>query len=150
MVRMNLNWSVLPRGIKMVLLDHDDTLVRTFPAKWAAHRQCALTHYGVQLTDEMFRRHWGKPLPVMTSLLYGDPDHDRALDRYMAMQHAFPKELFDDTLPVLGALRGAGLRLGVVTATSRNCLTDDWEELGIDPEYFNYTQAYEHSEWHKP
>ena len=145
-----LNWAVIPEGVSFVLLDHDDTQVGTIEAKRAAHRLCARMHYRRRISDAMFREHWGKPLPVLCGLLYGDQNPEQALARYLAMQHEFPKHLFPYTVPVLHELRTEGLLVGVVTATIRQSLEEDWTNLGIDPASFDYSQAVEDSTVHKP
>jgi HAD superfamily hydrolase (TIGR01549 family) len=43
-----------------------------------------------------------------------------ALQIVRRWEHAAQFELYDDVLPVLGALRGAGLRLGLISNTSRD------------------------------
>lgn len=48
--------------IKVVLFDHDDTLVGTISTKWAEHKFIAKKYYQKELTDDEIRLHWGKPL----------------------------------------------------------------------------------------
>ena len=52
----------------------------------------------------------------------GDADsaYECAVEMTRAWEHAEHFELFDDALPVLGELRGQGLKLGLVSNTGRN------------------------------
>ena len=52
----------------------------------------------------------------------GDADsaYECAVEMTRAWEHAEHFELFDDALPVLGKLRGQGLKLGLVSNTGRN------------------------------
>jgi len=136
--------------IKVVLFDHDDTLVGTIEAKWAAHKFVAKKHYNKNLSEDEIREHWGKPLRVLVGLLYDTDDVDTAIDREMATHKDFPKILLEDTKQVLAQLRKSGKKLGVITATSRRSFEFDLSTMKIPKSMFDYTQTEEGSEYHKP
>lgn len=136
--------------IKSVLLDHDDTMVGTIEAKWAAHKFNAKIHYGKDLADDEIRMHWGIPLRQLVGILYGDEDLDRALAHEEETHQTFPKILFEHTNAVLNKLKGSGFLLGVITAASRASLDNDFRTLGISHDAFDYTQTQDDTPYHKP
>ncbi len=142
--------NLIGSHIKVILFDHDDTLVGTIEPKWAAHKHIAKTLYNKELTDDEIRMHWGKPLRTFLGLIYGDNDTDRALAREAATHNDFPKILLEDTLPVLEYLHNSGKRLGVITATSRQSFEHDISTLGIDISLFGYVQTQDDTKYHKP
>ncbi len=141
---------MLKNSIKAVLFDHDDTLVGTIEPKWAHHRHVAKTFYNKDLSDEELRLHWGKPLPLMMQLLYETDQVDTAALHNIETRNAYPKLLFNGTIDTLSALKKAGLKIGLVTATTYSSLTHDFETLGISKELFNYIQTEGDTAHHKP
>lgn len=135
---------------KVILFDHDDTLVQTLKSKWAQHKHIALNYYNKELEDDEIRLHWGKPLSVLLKELYGTNDIEQATRYNIETRHIFPKTLFLETSDVIGKLRGAGKILGIVTATSRSSLDYDFRTLNIEKEKFDYIQTQEDSAFHKP
>lgn len=136
--------------IKVVLFDHDDTLVGTIEAKWAEHKHIAKKYYGKDLTDDELREHWGKPLRVMMGLLYGTDDLEQAMSYNKATHHNFPKKLQNDTISTLQYLHDKGKKLGVITATHKFSLDYDLETLGIPKKLFDYIQTEDNTLFHKP
>lgn len=136
--------------IKVVLFDHDDTLVGTIKAKWAQHKFVAETFYGKKLTDEELQEHWGKPFTVLISKLYETDHIDMAMSYNIATRDQFPKQLLPDTLETLKSLRKKGKKLGLVTATTNSSLTHDFATLGISKEIFDYIQTEDDTDFHKP
>src|SRR5579863_7135338 len=94
-------------AIKVVLFDHDDTLVGTIEAKWAEHKHIAKKYYGKELTDDELHKHWGKPLSIMIGLLYDTDDLIQAMDYVKITEKDFPKKLHEDTLSTLKHLKNA-------------------------------------------
>src|ERR1700733_9818398 len=113
-------------SIKVVLFDHDDTLVGSIKAKWAQHKFIARTFYDKKLTDEDIQLHWGKPFTVLLKLLYGTDHIDMAMSYNIATRSKFPKVLFKDTIKTLNILHESGKKLGLVTATTRSSLNYDF------------------------
>ncbi|HSW89009.1 MAG TPA: HAD-IA family hydrolase [Candidatus Saccharimonadales bacterium] len=136
--------------IKVVLFDHDDTLVRTIEAKWAEHKHIAKKYYGKDLTDDELHKHWGKPLSTMIGLLYGTDDLIQAMDYVKITQNDFPKKLHDDTLATLKHLKKASRKIGVITATTRHSFENDLKTLHIPENLFDYTQTEDDTSFHKP
>lgn len=140
----------IKQHIRVVLFDHDDTLVGTIEAKWAEHKHIARTYYDKELMDDEIRQHWGKPLSVMIGLLYGTDDIDQAMDYNKALHENFPKTLRDDTIAVLKHFHDAGKKIGVITATTHYSFSYDLKTLGIPRDMFDYTQTEEDTSFHKP
>jgi phosphoglycolate phosphatase-like HAD superfamily hydrolase len=136
--------------IKVVLFDHDDTLVATYKAKWAEHKYVARTYYGRELTDNDIRPHWGKPLRELMCLLYGTDDADQALAYNRQIHTNFPKILHDDTIATLTRLKQNGRKLGVITATHRASFSYDLAHFNIPEDLLDFTQTEDDTSFHKP
>ena len=128
-------------NIKVVLFDHDDTLVGTFSPKSKLHKLVARTYYGKELSDEEIIANWGKPLPELVGILYGTIDADKALENNAKHHTDFPKELFEPTIPVLRHIKSNGKKIGIITATSRFSFEHDLDLHNIPRELIDYTQA---------
>lgn len=137
-------------SIKMILFDHDDTLVSTLKAKWAQHKYIAQMFYGKKLKNEELRLHWGKPLTLLLKLLYETDHIDIAMSYNIATRSKFPKTLFKDTISTLSTLHGLGKKLGLVTATTCSSLEYDLKTLRIPSELFDYIQTEDDTVFHKP
>lgn len=140
----------ISENIKVVLFDHDDTLVGTIGTKWDQHKHVARTYYGKELIDAEIAEHWGKPLEELICLLYGTDDAEQAMANNKAHHKEFPKELFEATIPTLRHLKDAGLLLGIITATSRFSFEHDLDFHQIPRELLDYTQTADDSNFHKP
>ncbi len=137
-------------SLKVVLFDHDDTLVGTIKAKWAQHKYIAKTFYGKTLKDEEIKQHWGVPFTVLLTKLYETDHIDMAMTYNIATRSLFPKFLFSDTIHTLQSLRKAGFKTGIVTATTSSSLNHDFSTLGISENLFDYLQTEDRTTFHKP
>ncbi len=140
----------IPGHIKVVLFDHDDTLVGTIGPKWAEHKYIAKTYYHKDLTDDEIRLHWGRPLEELVGILYGTEDIKQAIDHNVAHHTEFEKELFHATLPMLKRLKVQGYKIGIITATSRFSFSHDLSHHKVPTEILDYTQAADDTNFHKP
>jgi len=140
----------IPDIIKVVLFDHDDTLVDTIGTKWAQHKYVAKLYYDKELTDAEITEHWGKPLPELVGLLYGTDDVEQAIKHNTAHHQEFEKVLFKATVPTLKHLKDAGKLVGIVTATTRFSFEHDLKLHGISPELLDYRQSGDDTLFHKP
>lgn len=137
-------------SIKVVLFDHDDTLVGTIGTKWAEHKFIAKKYYQKNLTDDEIKLHWGKPLSEMICLLYGTDDVEQALAYNVTHHTEFEKELFTATIPTLEHLKASGLKLGIITATSRYSFEHDLDHHKVPRNLLDYTQTADDTSFHKP
>ncbi|PWU15948.1 MAG: hypothetical protein C5B45_01580 [Chlamydiae bacterium] len=142
--------TLLRPSIKMILFDHDDTLVSTLKAKWAQHKYIARIFYGKKLKNDELRLHWGKPLTLLLKLLYETDHVNIAMSYNIATRSKFPKILFKDTISTLHTLRNLGKKLGLVTATTCSSLKHDLKTLKIPNELFDYIQTEDDTVFHKP
>lgn len=147
---MHLDVDLIDPSIKVVLFDHDDTLVSTIKAKWAQHKFIGRTFYGKEITDEELQLHWGKPLTILMKLLYGTDHIDMAMSYNIATRPQFPKLLFKNTIKTLNTIHKAGKKLGLVTATTRASLKYDFQTLGIPEQMFDLIQTEDDTIFHKP
>jgi len=136
--------------IKAVMFDFDDTLVGTHEPIWKLHRHIAKTFYGVELDDELLRKHWGQPINVLARHYYQTTDTDAAIRLIKEQTLNFPKETFIQTEPTLRKLKLAGKILGIVSASHLSILTKDMEIAGIPPDLIDYIQTSEDTDTHKP
>jgi HAD superfamily hydrolase (TIGR01549 family) len=142
--------KVKKEDIKVVLFDHDDTLVGTIGTKWNQHKFIAKKYYGKELTDEDIIEHWGKPLQELVCLLYGTENAEEALARSVAHHEEFPKMLFEASIPTLKHLKELGMLIGIITATSRYSFEHDLELHGFPKDILDYTQTADDTAYHKP
>lgn len=140
----------LGKNIRAVLFDHDDTLVGTIGPKWEQHKYVARTFYGLELTDDKLRLHWGKPLDKLVCALYDTDDAERALANNYTCHERYPKVLFEATVPTLRHIHANGRLLGVITATSRFSFEHDLDLHGVPRGLLDYTQTAEDTPYHKP
>lgn len=136
--------------IRVVLFDHDDTLVGTISTKWDEHKFIAKTYYNKVLVDADIQLHWGKPLDQLVQLLYETDDVAQAMAYNVQHHTEFEKELFAATIPVLHYLDKLGMKLGIITATTRLSFEHDLEVHKIPTHLLSYTQTSEETSFHKP
>lgn len=142
--------AFVEKHIKVVLFDHDDTLIGTFGPKSAHHKHVARLHYGKELTNDEIIAHWGKPLHELVCLLYGTTNVEQALAYNKASHVDFPKQLFTATIPTLKQLKKQQIRIGIVTATSRFSFMHDLTLHEIPIDLLDYTQTADDTTFHKP
>ncbi len=116
----------------VILFDLDGTLIDTRRLYLEAYRRALLPRLGRALADEeILRARPRSELRFLAAQLAGAPDPEAALERciadFNAAYDALHGELFGGVYAgvprMLGALRAAGRRLGVVTGKSRR----SWE-----------------------
>ena len=128
--------------LRAVLFDVDFTIARPGPELGPEGYQRLGARFGLELDPSRYRqarekavegikRHpelehdeeiWVAFTERIIRGMGGDADsaYDCAVEMTLAWEHAEHFELFDDALPVLGALREQGLKLGLVSNTGRD------------------------------
>ena len=147
---MHESSTVLDPKVKVIVFDHDDTLVETIKPKWAQHKYIAKEFYSRDLTDTELKEHWGKPLTVLLKCLYETTHIDIAMSYNIATREMFPKRLLKGTIETLKALKTNGLKLAIVTSTTKSSLLNDFKTLGIEEQIFDYIQTEDDTTLHKP
>lgn len=139
-----------PNG-KAVLFDLDDTLLCTLPHKWRQHKETAKRFYGIELTTEKIREHWGKPSRELVQIYYEDAeDGQLMLEKYRSLDPHFPKTIFPDTIPLLNYLRLANTTLGIVSNAQKSSVHRDLQRLSLDRQYFDFVHTFEDTGVYKP
>ncbi|MGC4095091.1 MAG: HAD-IA family hydrolase [Polyangiaceae bacterium] len=132
-----------------VLFDYDDTLVQTRLCKYRALRALGSRHYGLQLSDAEIDRHWGIAYVELFRQLFGavEPQLERAIQRYEALDAEFSMTAYPEALPVLRAL-ASRMPIGIVTAAGRSIVERQLNLLGFPP--LAVLQTAEDTPHHKP
>lgn len=140
-------FEIAPRA---VLFDHDDTLVGTIKPKFEQHKFIAREYFGKEVTDELIRTHWGKPLHELIGILYGTKDVEKAFEIIRAVHHNYPKILFDGSIDIFQQLHTSGIKTGIITATTRESIGYDFSLLKFPTEHIDYIQTSDEVGFHKP
>jgi phosphoglycolate phosphatase-like HAD superfamily hydrolase len=137
--------------IKAVLFDFDDTLVTTIETKVAATQHLAKTYYDLVLSDELIKKHWGKPFREIMGILFAEvtDDLDTVIKNYEAIRKDFPATFHKDVPETLDVLFKR-VKVGIVSATTRNLILQDLQLLNFPPENFFYIQSSDDTTVHKP
>ncbi|MEX2052449.1 MAG: HAD-IA family hydrolase, partial [Candidatus Paceibacterota bacterium] len=137
--------------IKAVIFDFDDTLVETIVAKWAQHKHVAKKFYNVDVTDDLLRLHWGKPLDKLIGEICNYSDtKENMIEAYNSTRNDFPKNPYPGSVKVTRCLIDKGFKVGVLSATTKRFLVEDLENYGFPTEEFICIQGAEETTVHKP
>ena len=135
--------------VEAVLLDFDDTLVRTYDI---SHRwmQDVARAAGIRVpAEEEFRKLWGKPyLDVVRSLWPAKED----FDRYMAQECKAPYEHVPASRGAKEVMEYLMYRvpMGIVTSRRRDEFFVHAEKSGLDMRLFKWVLTSSDTEYHKP
>jgi HAD superfamily hydrolase (TIGR01549 family) len=137
--------------VKAVLLDFDDTCVKTIEPIWRLHKFIAATYYNKKLSDEELHTHWGKPLHELVQHLYDTDDHKIAFQNiYKHKDDAeYFKEFFEKVPELLEKIAGQK-KLALITAHVREFLEIEFKYLNFNPDTFDYIQTSDETPHHKP
>jgi phosphoglycolate phosphatase len=136
--------------IKAVFFDLDDTLMDTIGSKWAQHKFIAQKYYQKKLTDAEIIDHWGKPLNELICLLYGTDDSEDALAKLQLHHREYPKKIYDKSSEVLKHLHDQGKTIGIITASKKFSVAEDFNKNKLPRKYIDYLQTAEDTPYHKP
>ncbi len=111
--------------LDMTLLDSYNTIVKRY--------QLVGKEYGIDVTEEQIRDHWGKPTGVFIPSILG---HHATIEEYERKLIASAKmNAFEGAIPLLNQLKERMLvPLGVLTSASRALAINDLLGLGFDPD----------------
>ncbi len=123
-------------SLRGVLFDLDGTLLDTHEAILTSMRHATREVLGAALPDDVLMRKVGQPLEAQMVDFTDDVEKQKELlDVYRAYNHRVHDELvraFPGTREMLEALRGAGMRLGVVTSKRHWLAAHGLELFGLD------------------
>jgi pyrophosphatase PpaX len=138
-------------GFDPVVFDLDGTVVDTVELIVDSFRHATRTVLGLVLPDEEITAGVGQPLMAQMERL--SAEHARELyDVYREYNHRRHDELirgYEGVAEVLGALRGAGRRLGIVTSKSADTTEMAFRAVGLR-EHFDVVVTASDTAEHKP
>lgn len=136
-----------------VLLDLDGTVIDSVDLIRESHRHAVRNVLGKDLTDEALVANVGRPLTEQMFHFSPDPeDVQRLLNVYREWNEANTARLlraYEDLDRVLGALRDAGVRLGIVTSKRAAVVDLAWDVLPLHG-LFDVIVTADDSDRHKP
>lgn len=136
---------------RAVIFDLDDTLFYTIEAKWNHHRHVARESFGIDLTDETLREHWGKPFPEMIGHYYQNAaSTEEMVAANAASRDRFPKKAIAGAKDVVLSLLDDGVAVGVVTSTRTEWAAAELEREGYPLNRLTVVQGADQSDFHKP
>ena len=135
------------------LFDLDGTLIDSIPLIMASFRHTMRTHLGAVPDDTVWRAGFGTPLRPQLRKFARDDDHaSRMVDTYRAYTDAHHDRLLEPYAGMdraLGALRGAGAQLAVVTSKTHALARRGLARCGLN-EYFGLLIGADDVSQHKP
>ena len=135
------------------LFDLDGTLIDSIPLIMASFRHTMRMHLGAVPDDTVWRAGFGTPLrPQLRKFARDDEHASRMVDTYRAYTDTHHDRLLKSYAGIdgaLGALRGAGARLAVVTSKSHALARRGLARCGLD-EYFGVLIGADDVQEHKP
>jgi HAD superfamily hydrolase (TIGR01509 family) len=137
--------------LRAVLFDYDDTLVKTRECKFGAIVAVAERHYGAELPIARIEEHWGIPYRTLFARLFDhlDPDTDRVIHRYEALNAEFPVVAYEDAIETIELLLARDTRVGVVTSAGE-IVRQQMIAVGIPLERLVLLQTAADTQHHKP
>lgn len=136
---------------KAIIFDFDDTLVESWPHKWAQHQAVAQRFYNIDLDESTLRKHWGKPSKELVQHFYENRQStEQMLKNFHSLDKAYPKTLISTTTKTLGQLSSSGYVLGIVSNARKESLQHDIDSLRLRRTCFDFIHAYEDTHAYKP
>jgi len=136
---------------KAIIFDYDDTLVATIATKFAQHQEAARRFYDFELSDQQIKKHWGIPMDQLLLSLYPGRDTiDELYKKYLSLENEFPMQPIDNAIETIKKLIKKDFKLFIITASSHELISKQFEYIGITRNYFVNIQCHEDSEFHKP
>lgn len=136
-----------------VLLDLDGTVIDSVDLIRESHRHAVRSVLGQDLSDEALVANVGRPLTEQMLHFTPDPeDVERLLNVYREWNEANTARLlraYEDLDRVLGALRDAGVRLGIVTSKRAAVVDLAWDVLPLHG-LFDVIVTADDTDHHKP
>lgn len=136
---------------RAVIFDFDDTLVKTKETKWRQHKIVAKRFYGIDLTDEELRLHWGKPYDETLRLFYKNADTiENMRAAKLSLEHLFPLEAAEGAISLVQTLAKARVAVGVLSSSLQSLVIADLKRLGFPMGALCVIQGSEDTNAHKP
>lgn len=133
---------------KAVIFDCDDTIIATAKNRWAALIKTA-NDFGQELSESTIRAAWGKPFDQLIAALVPQIEFDTFVEAYRVTMHSQKPEPTSGAVELLNKLYGRGIRMEIVTSSSRELIIQDLDELDLT-KYFADIFGYEETKYYKP
>jgi len=136
---------------RAVLLDVDDTIFKTREIKWQQHKWVAKNYYGIDLTDETLRNHWGRPFDDMVAAIYENQDtFEGRRANFIRHELEFSKEYQPHALSLIHDLKSAKIVLGLISSMYLEGAMIEYKKLKLPFDSFEIIQGTEATKFHKP
>lgn len=135
---------------KALVFDWDDTLLCSVQHKWAQHRAVAKEFYDIDLPVAMLRKHWGLPTRDLVRVLYKDTEEpERMLQNFHALDHRYPKTVFEHSRSVIDQL-ATDYVIGIVTNAKKQSVMEDLSRFEFPMSRISFVHTYEDTGFYKP
>lgn len=137
--------------MKALILDYDDTLVRTREIRYATLKRVASRHLHFEMTDADIDRAWGKPGEEFMQILYGryTDDMKKLWEIYHEECRYDPNEAHSGALDFV-KMFSARMPVGILTSSSGRRVIPEMREIGFDSSFFFRVQTADDTTVHKP
>ncbi|SER06439.1 Phosphoglycolate phosphatase, HAD superfamily [Actinokineospora terrae] len=138
-------------GARAVVFDLDDTLLLTRVVKWAHHQAVAARFYGIDLTEDVLREHWGKPYDELITALYrGSASLADMKAANLSLEHLYRKSAAAGACELVTALLDHGTHVGVVTSANTDPTRADLDFSGFPVDRLAFVHGADLTASHKP
>lgn len=139
-------------NLKAIIFDLDQTLFDSFSGIVEAHKLNGKENYNLDITEELIREHWGKPVEEFWKILYQNLDTvDNLLKTTLATREKYHIEakLFNNVKELLNLIKQK-YKIGIVTSSNSELVYYMLKKQNIDPNIFCLIQGSEQTDYHKP
>jgi HAD superfamily hydrolase (TIGR01549 family) len=133
---------------KAIIFDCDDTVIATAKNRWAALIKTA-NDFGQELSESTIRAAWGKPFDQLIATLVPQIEFDAFVAAYRVTMRSQKPEPTPGAIQLLDKLYKHGIRMEIVTSSSRELIIQDLDELDLT-KYFADVFGYEETRYYKP
>ncbi len=138
-------------ALKALILDYDDTLVRTREIRYATLKRVARKHYHFEMTDSDIDHAWGKPGEEFMQILYGahTADFHQLWETYHEECKSDPNEAHPGALEFVRDF-ASRFPVGILTSSSGRRVIPEMAQIGLTPSLFFSVQTADDTTVHKP
>ncbi len=137
--------------IKAIIFDVDDTLIQTYRTVFDMYKFLGKKYYGINdIQDADIKKHWGKSWDnVVKGILGNNVNLEIHKQHIQEAKKLFSPQSIPGANKILDELSQNHL-LCLLTSTSREIITTDMKNAGLDLSRFSYIHTADDSDFHKP
>ncbi len=136
-------------SLKVVILDYDETLVQTLKARFGAYQEVGHS-YGLEITEEKFRKNFGIPYREFIKLLFDNVDTiENIVIRFKRVTDKYPNIVYPGAMEFVNTLLSC-FEVGILTGFRREILLNEMKSLKFPVDRFFCIQTDEDTTSHKP